>query len=88
MVKVIGIVTGLEVEDLSKRAGVPNLYTRMTVRVEKSDDERLAGHVTLQKRGAASVPIGTRVELTLRVPESWSPGGDAPLVLISHHVVE
>jgi hypothetical protein len=76
MVKLTGTVAHTEVVDLTKKAGVPNLYTRVTIAVESADDPRLTtgGEVELQKRGEIRLSPGTRVEATTQVPSNWRRG--------------
>jgi hypothetical protein len=74
MVKLTGTVARSEVVDLTKTAGVPNLYTRVTITVESSDDPRLKGDVELQKRGEIKVDQGSRVEATTSLMSNYRAG--------------
>jgi hypothetical protein len=74
MVKIIGTVASCDVVDLSKTAGVPNLYTRVKIAVEKADDARLTGEIELQKKGSEKIEKGARVEATTSLMSNWRPG--------------
>lgn len=74
MVKIVGTVAACEVVDLTKKAGVPNLYTRVKITVDKSDDPRVSGEVELQKRGKIELETGARVEATTHLSSQWRAG--------------
>jgi len=67
MIKITGVVSAVRVDDLSKRAGVQNLYTYLSLTVERAEPALQWELGTTEQFIAAEqldVAVGDRVEIT------------------------
>ena len=67
MLKVTGTIKDVRTEDVSKRAGVPNLYSYVTIAVERvepaGEREKLRAEVEVVQSGKVEFAVGAKVQV-------------------------
>ena len=81
MVRVTGVVQSLDIEDVSKRAGVENLRAHLQLQVEATDPPDARGlfpaeqqFIGAGKFGKLQLKVGERVQVTTNRPPHANPG--------------